>query len=807
MLWSALLVATSLVSYAIADDLDTIYQRQVDFILRTTTPSASKIKGYVSSLRSDGSWSAINYGHGCDAQRSSWPAGGHWSRILDMAAAYRGAVPEYKDDSNLRSAIRNAMGYWFNNDYSTIGDGSCMDRDFLPNNNCPCGTPGFWGPNWYSNVIQVPTRSGKACTLLRSDLTDSELANCTLIASRAYAPFYRDPQPGYVSGANIIDMAVIGISAGLLENNAKGNASRIADAYGRVHGQVIIQDQDGVDGIKPDGSFQQHIGVLYDGNYGKDFSNSLLELELQARETQFQADKVVQDVFGHHLNGARWMTYTNVSTGIVHWDLTVIGRFITYPVSDDRASADLRMDLDQVSTLGHSWNQQDLIKFASELTGKGDNTANSGSLLGNRMFWNSDYMVHRTDTTITTVKMLSTRTKTSECINSENPYGFHLSDGVVYTYSTGAEYEDMFATMDWNIPPGITTEYGALRLDCSNAAQRGVDDYAGGVQAGDVGIAAMRYVNPSNQDSGFFKAWIFFPDNVQHVLVSNVRHSSDAVFSVLDQRIRSGDVYVNSQVVQGSGNISDAGRLWHAGTGYVFPPEQAHTTALSLSLETKTGDWRQISLSPAPPSTKDMFAAWIAHRSDGSGAGHNSGSGIEYSVFPATRSDAEFVQKSSRMKPRTLVSSRVVSAAMDARATILAAAFWTSDGGFVDAPEMGIRIEVDRGVVLILQFEDEYRSRGTVSIAEPSHATGRANVKISSIRKSSPAVVPGHVQVGTRRGHRIRDRERCVGRNCSDAPVRRAVGINAGPGDVVLGFDLPEGGMAGSTVTMQFERQ
>ena len=116
-----------------------------------------------------------------------------------------------------------------------------------------------------SNTIQVPTRSGKACTLLRSSLTQSELANCTLMTSRAYAPFYRVPQPGYISGANIMDMVVIGISAGLLENNGTGNVSRIADAYERAHNQVVVQPADRVDGIKPDGSFQQHAGIIYNG--------------------------------------------------------------------------------------------------------------------------------------------------------------------------------------------------------------------------------------------------------------------------------------------------------------------------------------------------------------------------------------------------------------------------------------------------------------------------------------------------------------------------------------------------------------
>ncbi|KDN33101.1 hypothetical protein RSAG8_13810, partial [Rhizoctonia solani AG-8 WAC10335] len=248
-----------------ADDLDTIYTRQTELILSTTPVSSGKITNYIKTLKSDGSWSAIDYSSGCTARRSSWPAGGHWTRLLEMAAAYRGGgLARYKHNTDLRSAIQKAMGYWFANDYSVIGDGSCMDREFLPDNHCPCGTPGLWGPNWYSNVIQVPSRVGKVCALLRSELTSNELAMCTLMTARAYAPFYRDPQPGYLGGANVMDISVIGMLAGLLENNRAGNVSRIVDAYQRVHQQSLVHSADRVDGIKPDGSFQQHSGVIYD---------------------------------------------------------------------------------------------------------------------------------------------------------------------------------------------------------------------------------------------------------------------------------------------------------------------------------------------------------------------------------------------------------------------------------------------------------------------------------------------------------------------------------------------------------------
>jgi hypothetical protein len=48
-------------------------------------------------------------------------------------------------------------------------------------------------------------------------------------------------------------------------------------------------------------------------------------------------------------------------------------------------------------------------------------TSNNGSrLVGNRMYWASDYMVHRRAHYVVSVKGFSTRIANSECVNSEN---------------------------------------------------------------------------------------------------------------------------------------------------------------------------------------------------------------------------------------------------------------------------------------------------------------------------------------------------------------------------------------------------
>lgn len=122
----------------------------------------------MSTLRPNGTWPDVDYTTGCDAQAASWPAQEHWSRIslysfvlynkfvsLNMSvdtfsAAWHGGLKnalQFANSSALRANISLAMNFWFENDFT---DPSCLD--FGGESACPCGTPGLWDTNWYSNV-------------------------------------------------------------------------------------------------------------------------------------------------------------------------------------------------------------------------------------------------------------------------------------------------------------------------------------------------------------------------------------------------------------------------------------------------------------------------------------------------------------------------------------------------------------------------------------------------------------------------------------------------------------------------------
>lgn len=68
-----------------------------------------------------------------------------------MTAAWhgglKGAKKDYAGDPALTSAISSAMDFWFSRDFTVPG---CLDQGNT--RTCPCGTPGLWNTNWFSNV-------------------------------------------------------------------------------------------------------------------------------------------------------------------------------------------------------------------------------------------------------------------------------------------------------------------------------------------------------------------------------------------------------------------------------------------------------------------------------------------------------------------------------------------------------------------------------------------------------------------------------------------------------------------------------
>ncbi|KAF9648628.1 polysaccharide lyase family 8 protein [Thelephora ganbajun] len=724
-------------------DIKIILERGFTYTARAQA-DVSHIPTWIQTLSTEGMWPAseVDLTTGCDARRANWPAQRHWSRILTMASAYHGGIPipdgdKYVKDPVVLDALGRAMDYWFAHDYT---NDACLE--YGGHSQCPCGTPGLWNTNWYSNIILIPGFVGKVCNLVHEELSTVQLENCNRMLARTYGTFDRFVGGvGYLTGANTLGVASIALDYGLLNNNA----TIVFDAYRRLHNEVVIVDKIRGDGIRRDGSFGQHSGVIYNGNYGKDFLNANLEFESKAAGTKYAAGAGPEGAFELLVGGDAWIIYRNTKTGVLHWDFSVEGRFISFPVVDGQATASINFNITELIELGHLWNSDTLINVGNSLN-TSSNDANVGDIRGNKMFYTNDYMIHRGPGYVSTLKMYSNRTKNTECLNSQNVYGFHLSDGTLYTYLAGDEYEDIAASWDWNLIPGITTDYGGTTLRCNLTESVGIQAFVGGVSDGEVGAAVMRYTNPVTGSITFQKAWFFLDDDVQVVMLSDVTsNSSSPIISVLDQKKHVGSYYVDGDEIEPSSAKRDGATrrlrshglghnhhtrqkafaalptvnvtrhpgiqsLWHANVGYSF--DLGSPVSVSVQTGNKTGNWSALGISTQPPSNVDMFAAWIEQSEEQCS--------LVYKIFPAM-DRASFQRKALRHQSHhwVLINDKTTSAILDTREDTAFVIFWDANGGSVTVPRLSgfadVTVSSNTNSAIIY-----HRSTGEVVVSDPS---------------------------------------------------------------------------------------
>lgn len=72
---------------------------------------------------------------------------------------------------------------------------------------------------------------------------------------------------------------------------------------------------------------------------------------------------------------------------------TVIGRFITFSAEEYNQAGPVSYNFTQTGVLGDLWNSSTLVNVSETLLAKTATSANMGDLIGNRMYYNNDYMV------------------------------------------------------------------------------------------------------------------------------------------------------------------------------------------------------------------------------------------------------------------------------------------------------------------------------------------------------------------------------------------------------------------------------
>jgi hypothetical protein len=267
----------------------------------------------------------------------------------------------------------------------------------------------------------------------------------------------------------------------------------------------------------------------------------------------------------------------------------------------------------------------------------------------------------------------------------------------------------------------------------------------------------MRYETPSSKALNWRKTWFFLEDDVQFVMLARLTSTNPVpVFSVLDQRKHVGDVFV-SGVASESGNYTAATSLWHGGVGYVFNASNPAAT-LSVQLGSRTGSWAPLGTSGQPNTTVDIFAAWLNHT--------DLTQPVSYGIYPATSTLGAFQTKAQASDLQVVRNDGSISALLDVVHNTLMLAYWETAGGSekVPSPVAGNAplTVASTGNSLVIVRLDTW----SVTVADPTQTLSNVTVTFTLGSGETPAGWSGTSKTK------------------------------------VLNFALPQGGVAGASVTL-----
>jgi chondroitin AC lyase len=556
-----------------ATDLDTITQR-VEAQMLSGAASASTVKGYMSSLQSNGSWSDISY---TSTSATNWSPATHLSRMDAMAQDWADPSSSLYHNTTLASDLSLAMSYWISANPQSS--------------------------NWFDNDISGPQALGEAMVLAQPVFSAGELASGQTILARAKAAI-----PSY-TGQNVVDLSIVGIYSAIVAQSP----TAMATAFGTLNGTIFTSNF-GTDGIQADDSYHIHGIQLYMGGYGTSYVNDVLNWASIGAGTAYAVTSAQEQlVVNYLLDGTQWFIRGQTL------DLTANGRQVTYPsfvgAGDGYVGA-----IEDALSLGN-YRTAELQAFlarqeATQSSGAASSTQNV--LSGNKDFFDSDAMVQQRAGWYASVKVTSTRTSDPESGNDQGLENLYLGDGVNLIEVTGNEYLGIQPSWNWRRLPGTTVEQDTRSLQPAEdwGAVMGTTTYAGGVSDGKYGAEAFSY---NRFDVAAQKSWFFF-DNEEVALGAGI-HSSNTTYEVdttINQCLLTSTVSyettANSTVqTLSNGTVTPAGLKWvyQGGVGYFFITPVSNATIMAIP---QTGTWYALNTAASSSNvTQNIFTLYIDH--------------------------------------------------------------------------------------------------------------------------------------------------------------------------------------------------
>jgi hypothetical protein len=460
----------------------------------------------------------IDYG---DHDSAFWPAMNHTVRARTIATAFASPASAFYNSSAARGAGACALGWW-------------LDA-------IAAGSPTVQNPNWWFMQIGVGGYLAPTALMLWEELSAPQIAALNVQLQRT--------STAGMTGANLLWTAQNVLFRGILSGNRSVAASAVVDALSTVTVSPGFEE-----GIKADGSFMQHGAQLYNGGYGQSFAYDAVNVLALVAGTPLAASPAQVDLLGQFLveGSLRMIRYGSAlpvdasappgaaavrsagnagpSFGPAMWDVSVVGRDVTRPYGSSlqfgfgQSGQQVSFVAAALAGIGGSFAAA-LGQYAAALNGSSSGTP--AVAVGNRHYYVADYMCHTQAGWMASVRMQSSRTLRSECVNEEGMLSLHLADGALYTFLSGTEYADVFPAWDWERIPGTTERSGAALLQCSTVQGPSSNAFTGGVSDSSIGAAVQSFVAPLAQGLALQRLQALFADTIAFV-AANITTFEDA---------------------------------------------------------------------------------------------------------------------------------------------------------------------------------------------------------------------------------------------------------------------------------------
>lgn len=494
--------------------------------------------------------------------------------------------------------------------------------------------------NWYDMQIATPGSLVNTLTLMKTDLTDTQLQTYLKGVNKANpAKVATDRYLG--TGANRVNKAFVIIMSGVLGNN-QSKITLGNDILKRVYMPVTSGD-----GFYEDGTFIQHTNTQYTTGYGAD---------VLARSADFYQIFSGTSTLGTFRSLPMMFKYLDTTYSPVLYkneplDMTR-GRGVTLKaVTSEQIGNNLLYDMFTVSqkngnlayrkkyailtksSIVHASLRTDFYKSltlaqAQSFQSLLQNRSISGvypSRTQNKMMSYASQMVDTKPNYVAGISMFSKKVSAFESITGANKLGFYTGTGALYLYNGDNAFKgEYYGTVDMTSLAGTTTDHKTRPITVDNAKYLNPQAWSGGVSDGTNGAATMHYnmKNVTGSSLEARKSWFFLNNRIVALGAGITSKENLNTETIVENRQLSNTAYntftVNGQALNLGQTKTIGNTKWAhlkgitlaQNIGYVFPT----ATTTTVYKKTRTGNWNTLNTrNRSALTSSNYFGITISH--------------------------------------------------------------------------------------------------------------------------------------------------------------------------------------------------